>query len=846
MKEFCTIIGLVFLSFVSMGQSSDKISYQAVIRNSNNQLVSNQPVGMVISILKGSADGAIIYSETQTAITNINGLVSVSIGNKENYFSIDWADGPYFIKTETDPTGGVNYTITGVSQLLSVPYALYAKKSGSSIPGPKGDKGDQGSPGIQGEMGIQGPQGEQGDQGLKGDKGDQGVIGPKGEMGLQGPQGENGVQGEPGLQGAKGDTGEQGLQGIQGEKGDKGEQGPSGPKGEKGDTGSISELVAGDGISIENNIVKNLGDLSDTNEIQQVHLEGNLLTLSKGGGTVILPISFDSTNTINGDTNYVAKFTFDGSILGNSLIFDDGTNIGIGTTNPDDKLDIIGNAQISGYLKVGNPSTPSNEISNTPLPLYKLSFPSGPEAWTVSSSCGGFPLAQWYFDLDPSFTGRLVYANKGSFNRSYQSSPWIWVPSGSSKLIVEGTFVCSLEDNYDGVFLEYKSGNGNWNKISAFQYGEYNDAADGCNLLCNNIDRQICWNGTSNTTLFRVDTTAFPDSIYGNWIRFRLVGMEDVSGDTGFFGLHGFSVTAHQAPIVGGSFSDGNIYAEKNVYAGSNVLIGDVAEYFEVDTKTLPGDLISISPYSKDSYTISSKENNHLLLGIHSSNPTVTLNSAKGVPVSLTGRVPVNVINENGPIKIGDYLTVSSLDGKAMKADKPSFVVGRALENYNSDAAGQILCIVESGWYNPSISSDYTSTGSFFMDRGKKNVNVYDVKVTKDSRIFITFRENAGNHWVSNVKNGMFTLNLDKLPSKIIPFDYFITNAKNDIHTFLNKEENLIGFKEKKVDSQNTFIDANLKPLKEDSEGLPPSLPPDPKIGWTWVKGVGFVKTEDK
>ena len=57
-----------------------------------------------------------------------------------NFALIDWANGPYYIKTKLDPTGGTNYTITGISQLLSVPYALYAAKSSdSSLWKPKND-----------------------------------------------------------------------------------------------------------------------------------------------------------------------------------------------------------------------------------------------------------------------------------------------------------------------------------------------------------------------------------------------------------------------------------------------------------------------------------------------------------------------------------------------------------------------------------------------------------------------------------------------------------------------------------------------------------------------------------
>jgi len=111
-------------------QSPDRMSYQAVIRNSNNDLVTNTTVGIQISILQGSADGKEVYVETQTPTTNTNGLVSLEIGGGKavsGSFKINWIAGPYFIKTEIDPSGGTNYTITGTSQLLSVPYALHAK-----------------------------------------------------------------------------------------------------------------------------------------------------------------------------------------------------------------------------------------------------------------------------------------------------------------------------------------------------------------------------------------------------------------------------------------------------------------------------------------------------------------------------------------------------------------------------------------------------------------------------------------------------------------------------------------------------------------------------------------------
>ena len=135
MKNLYPLLILLFLSLSIYAQSPDKMSYQAVVRDANNTLVANQTVGMQISILQSTITGTVVYTETHSVDTNLNGLVSLEIGNgssSDNFSEIDWSAGPYFIKTETDPTGGSSYTITGTSQLMSVPFALYATTSGSS------------------------------------------------------------------------------------------------------------------------------------------------------------------------------------------------------------------------------------------------------------------------------------------------------------------------------------------------------------------------------------------------------------------------------------------------------------------------------------------------------------------------------------------------------------------------------------------------------------------------------------------------------------------------------------------------------------------------------------------
>ncbi|MBF8456574.1 hypothetical protein IV494_05205 [Kaistella sp. G5-32] len=135
MKKLLSITAIIFGVMLTFAQAPEKFSYQAIIRNASNALVTNANVGMKISILKTSAAGTVVYSESQTAMTNLNGLVSIQIGAGTpitgTIAGINWGSDSYYIKTETDPAGGTNYTIAGTTQLLSVPYALYSKNSGS-------------------------------------------------------------------------------------------------------------------------------------------------------------------------------------------------------------------------------------------------------------------------------------------------------------------------------------------------------------------------------------------------------------------------------------------------------------------------------------------------------------------------------------------------------------------------------------------------------------------------------------------------------------------------------------------------------------------------------------------
>ena len=132
-------ISLLFLLFAFLGgnvkaQAPQGFKYQAIIRDGGGFVIGNQQIGVRVSILKENPTGTTVYSESHTPTTSNKGLINLVIGNGSvisGIFSdIDWASDDFYVKIEVDMTGGTNYEEMGTSQLLSVPYALYAESSG--------------------------------------------------------------------------------------------------------------------------------------------------------------------------------------------------------------------------------------------------------------------------------------------------------------------------------------------------------------------------------------------------------------------------------------------------------------------------------------------------------------------------------------------------------------------------------------------------------------------------------------------------------------------------------------------------------------------------------------------
>jgi len=447
MKKIANILIGIILSLGVFAQAPQGFNYQAVVRNPQGEPLVQQQVSIRI-VLQDVAGTLIHYSETHTATTSPQGVVSFVVGGgtvQSGVFAdIPWGDGNIHMKVEVDPTGGSNYTTLGVSQLQSVPYALYAASGNVGPQGPEGPEGPVGPQGEQGEdgqsayeiwlgqgnsgteedflaslTGSVGPQGVQGEdgqsayeiwlgQGNSGTEGDflaslTGATGPQGEQGEQGPagpQGEPGPQGEQGPTGPQGEQGPTGPQGEQGPTGPQGEQGPAGPKGDRGETGPQGPQgfpgevgpegprgPAGVGLTLRGSWSPDAtyveGDYVFDESSGTVGVNSMWICQNAVGPSAIQPkddtdnwVEFQAPEGPEGPQGPEGPLVpgLEGQTLrhngttweASSTIYNSGSNVGIGTTNPLARLTIVNTG--------GNPAIPSSSASSGMLRIRTSSY----------------------------------------------------------------------------------------------------------------------------------------------------------------------------------------------------------------------------------------------------------------------------------------------------------------------------------------------------------------------------------------------------------------------------------------------------------------------------------------
>ncbi len=570
-----------------------------------------------------------------------------------------------------------------------------------------------------------------------------------------------------------------------------------------------------------------------------IFFNGNTLVMWSPGDNDIMRV-YDEDDLPSGDPILILK---DYSYYGGYL--------GVNVANPDDELDVAGTAQISEYLKVGDPNPPASGLQNNVI-LYYINF--GTESyWNfIHSICNIDDGGLWFVGSD-----YVKFDNTGSRHYRALHSPYIWLPENinTADLYVELDHECTLENGYDGLYIEVTEDLGNnWNIISSWYSNGYSNSVAGCDESCNSYSGPA-WTGGSFSGRVISQSNYF-ETVYmqGTWVRFRLVGMEDYSNGSGDYKIYQFWLKADNLVYqhTSSGFQPGDIYAEGHIYAQSNHQIGDVAEYFPVHGNAEPGDLIAMSKEGNtNACIVADKTTANYLIGVYSTSPSVLINNPKeGIPVALTGRSPVKVCNENGEIKVGDFLTASSKRGYAMKATEPCFVIGRAMENFDGKE-GKIMAIIQPGWYNPNPASEGFHTGEAIVNQGQSSITVFDDKISKYSRVFVTVYGNPGSYyWIDPVNDGSFTLNFEEPVKENIKFVYLINSASNieEIDKTINEKLSI-----KKVEhdkecetcggSQVYYIDKNGNKI----DGIavssnPPSLPPDVNKVWTWDPVNGFVE----
>lgn len=362
MKQNICLLALLLALSHAYAQAPQFFKYQSVARNASGNPLGNSSLGVRITIHDLTATGAIVYRETHSVTTNDFGLFTVSVGGGSvvtgNFSTIEWGSSAKFLEVEADFSGGASYTSMGASQLLSVPYALYAEN---------------------GPIGPQGPAGAQGPQGLSGPQGPQGVAGPAGPLG---PAGINGANGLNVLNGTSNPTAGIGANGefyinttsntLFGPKADGtwpagvslvGATGPQGPVGATGPAGA-SGANGTNGLSMLNGLVNPTTGVGVNGEFY-INTATNALFGPKAGGAWPAGVSLigptGSTGATGpqgptGPTGLLSPGSTAGNtpywngtswVTNNSNIFNNGANVGVGTVTPGAKLDVAGSVRIA-------------------------------------------------------------------------------------------------------------------------------------------------------------------------------------------------------------------------------------------------------------------------------------------------------------------------------------------------------------------------------------------------------------------------------------------------------------------------------------------------------------------
>lgn len=372
MKKINLLFILFFACTLAFAQAPQGFNYQAIARNASGIALTNQAVGIQISLRQGASNGTIVYSETHAVTSNNIGLINLVVGNGTittgTFSGISWANGPYFIEVSIDITGGGNYSVIGTQQLMSVPYALYAANSGAI--GATGLTGSTGNNGVTGATGNTGLTGLTGTTGSTGTTGNTGATGATGNTGLTGTTGSTGSTGSIGATGATGNTGLTGTTGLTGSTGSIGETGATGNTGLTGVTGPTGL----DGSANAWGLTGNSGTVDGTSFI---------------GTTDGAPLNFRINNVSAGKIDQTSMRTFLGFQAGQNTSGIQNTGVGYGVLSSNN----TGNSNTA----IGMNALETNSSGN-----YNTSIGSGS---LLSNTSGSYNSAIGTSSLNGNTTG---------------------------------------------------------------------------------------------------------------------------------------------------------------------------------------------------------------------------------------------------------------------------------------------------------------------------------------------------------------------------------------------------------------------------------------------------------
>jgi hypothetical protein len=345
------ICNLLFAISTIQAQAPEKINYQAVARNLAGAPLINQPISVKYEIRQGSPTGTVVFAETHSLTTSPFGLFTAEIGGgtpiSGTFPGIAWGTSPFYLFVEVDGAA------MGTTQLLSVPYALYAKESANGPAGLPGKNSLSFSIPYTGPACING--GTQVDAGL--DDNNDGTLQPL-EVdytyiicnGINGTNGTNGINGTPGTNGIDGVSIDSTINNNNGTFSFYYSNGTSfttsdltGPAGTSGTT-----YFAGNGISLSGDTITNLGDLDNnpTNELQLLSISNDTIFLSNGG--------FAPLPSAGGFWTQLG-----GSIHNTNI-----GNVGIGTNTPLHQLSVVSNDSVVASFLGTNPSVAAIVVAN--------------------------------------------------------------------------------------------------------------------------------------------------------------------------------------------------------------------------------------------------------------------------------------------------------------------------------------------------------------------------------------------------------------------------------------------------------------------------------------------------